>query len=284
MKIEDTEEFQRIDALVSTYDSEGDGPLRKGESVFNWSTVEMLCLQIEHKGADLRVGIWLLRAALANLNIEKVCLALERLAEMTLLPEGKLEPLIIEPDDDINVHELILGWLNSSGFSYAVNKIKLTNGSDLTLGEIFLAEEESIKLPNNEKNLAIQWMQRCSQALIMIDAKLYPEESNDKKYPKSCQIFNSILQKLKPTDIENHVYEETQFESKLIKLSDPKSRHEVNKMLNQIISYFENQEPSHPAPIFIKRVQRMLGADFRTLMDELYVDANQLIEKIEKPK
>jgi len=55
-------------------------------------------------------------------------------------------------------------------------------------------------------------------------------------------------------------------------------------MLSRMVAYFQAHEPSHPAPIFLNRVQRMLGANFETLMDELYPEADQLIAKLERPK
>jgi type VI secretion system protein ImpA len=70
-------------------------------------------------------------------------------------------------------------------------------------------------------------------------------------------------------------------------LQDPvhelRTRSEVSDMLTKLIDYFQTNEPSHPAPIFLNRVQRMLGANFHELMDELYPDANQLIAKLERP-
>jgi EvpB/VC_A0108, tail sheath gpW/gp25-like domain/ImpA, N-terminal, type VI secretion system len=103
------EEFQSIDAMVSAFDAEGDGPLRKGESAFNWSLVEERCLPLAELSKDLRVGIWLIRAALASLQIKKFETCLTQLANWAALPAEELHPTPLDGEDEI--HALILGWL-----------------------------------------------------------------------------------------------------------------------------------------------------------------------------
>jgi type VI secretion system protein ImpA len=54
-------------------------------------------------------------------------------------------------------------------------------------------------------------------------------------------------------------------------------------LLDQVLDYFQNYEPSHPAPILIRRSQKMIGMDFATIVEELLPESlaslNQLSGK-----
>ncbi|MDO4641359.1 MAG: type VI secretion system protein TssA [Neisseria sp.] len=48
-----------------------------------------------------------------------------------------------------------------------------------------------------------------------------------------------------------------------------KNRADVDLVLEKICVYFENFEPSHPAPLFIRRVQRLMNMDFYDIMKDI---------------
>lgn len=62
-----------------------------------------------------------------------------------------------------------------------------------------------------------------------------------------------------------------------------RSRQDVILLLDQVLDYFQNYEPSHPAPILIRRSQKMIGMDFATIVEELLPESlaslNQLSGK-----
>ena len=60
-------------------------------------------------------------------------------------------------------------------------------------------------------------------------------------------------------------------------------RDDVRIALDQLVDYFVTHEPGHPGPIFLRRLQRMLGASFEDLMQELFPDAGQLMAKLNRP-
>ena len=101
---------------------------------------------------------------------------------------------------------------------------------------------------------------------------------------RASQLLERCLKKIEPhreTDEEKRTQQDVLTNQQAVgNLSD---RSDVSQMLAHIITYFRTYEPSHPAPIFLNRVQRMLGANFEELMGELYPDAQQLIAKIERP-
>lgn len=52
-----------------------------------------------------------------------------------------------------------------------------------------------------------------------------------------------------------------------------KSRQDVTLALDEVLAYFEKVEPSHPAPILIRRAQKMIGMDFVTIVEDMLPDA-----------
>lgn len=279
-----TEEFQCVDAMVSAYDAEGEGPLRKGQLAFNWGLVEELCLPLAEQSADLRVGIWLLRAALAGLQISKVLQSLERIAGWTSLPSDQLHPLPIEDDDEI--HTLILGWLASPTFIYGLGLLKVNTNSELTLAALETDEQISGDLQESDKAALALQLKQILSALGIIEKHIFDGYSVEgRSLIRVSQMLERCLKKVAPH--ENELAEQIHHPSDATPTNTSgnlNSRSDVSQMLTRMVAYFQIHEPSHPAPIFLNRVQRMLGANFEELMDELYPDAQQLIAKIERPK
>lgn len=52
-----------------------------------------------------------------------------------------------------------------------------------------------------------------------------------------------------------------------------KNRADVDLALEKICVYFEQFEPSHPAPLFIRRVQRLMNMDFYDIMKDISPDS-----------
>lgn len=52
-------------------------------------------------------------------------------------------------------------------------------------------------------------------------------------------------------------------------LSACNSRGDAVRLLDQICQYFASNEPSHPAPLFLRRAQRLMQMDFMEIMKEL---------------
>lgn len=63
-----------------------------------------------------------------------------------------------------------------------------------------------------------------------------------------------------------------------------KNRGDVDLALEKICVYFETLEPSHPAPLFIRRVQRLMNMDFYDIMKDISPESiNNLEVLIGKP-
>ncbi|WP_434779542.1 type VI secretion system protein TssA [Neisseria sp. Ec49-e6-T10] len=56
-----------------------------------------------------------------------------------------------------------------------------------------------------------------------------------------------------------------------------KNRNDVSLVLGKVCAYFETYEPSHPAPLFINRIQRLMNLNFYDIMKDISPESmNQL--------
>lgn len=56
------------------------------------------------------------------------------------------------------------------------------------------------------------------------------------------------------------------------------SRQDVELLLEKIYLYFEKNEPSHPAPLFIRRIQKLLHLNFYEIMQDIHPDSIDRLE------
>jgi type VI secretion system protein ImpA len=59
-----------------------------------------------------------------------------------------------------------------------------------------------------------------------------------------------------------------------------KSRDDAVKILSQVITFLENTEPGNPAPLLIKRAQRLIGMNFIDIINDLAPEALNSVENI----
>lgn len=63
-----------------------------------------------------------------------------------------------------------------------------------------------------------------------------------------------------------------------------KSRNDIDLLLEKIYLYFEKNEPSHPAPLFIRRIQRLMTYNFYEIMKDISPESmDQLINLVGQP-
>ena len=63
-------------------------------------------------------------------------------------------------------------------------------------------------------------------------------------------------------------------------LGDLRSREDARRTIQNVISFIERLEPGHPAPLLLKRADRLLGMDFRDIIKDMAPDALKDIELI----
>ncbi len=64
------------------------------------------------------------------------------------------------------------------------------------------------------------------------------------------------------------------------KLGGLKSRDDAIRLLTQVVSFLERTEPGNPAPLLIKRAQRLIGMNFIDIINDLAPDALGSVQQI----
>lgn len=284
--VEFTDAFQKIDGMVSAFDAHGDGPLRKGEQPFRWSCIEELARPLAELAPDLRVGVWLLRASLACRGLDGLVEGMSRLADWVGLPPDQVHPVADGAEHPREFHALVLSWLAAPQFIHAVLSAPLRPAHSLNLGSLAgLEHSNAIRLDDSFDGL-VSKLWAAHEAGRRIDRVMTVEIPDAYRGVGSfLEVLELAIQRLEPADaLANGAVESTDLASNTEMPVLPGTRHDVDRMLKQLINYFRTCEPSHPAPIFLMRVQRMLGCSFEELMDELYQDSQQLVARLERPK
>lgn len=287
--------FQELDGMINAFDAEGAGPLRKGEQAFSWAVVEKLALPLAQEAPDLRVGLWLLRAGLANQGVSGLASGLARLAAWLQLPAETVHPLPEAGEHPRDLHGLLLAWITTPAFLRAVQDARLGAELPLTLRRLIEGKE----LPGAPTAGALQAVRGALVDSIanlqILDQVLVGEvATRDVSLASVLDFLSQALGRLDawaaPSGVEAGTRPSQASPPHVAQrpLDPPaggpvEQRQQARVTLEELIRYFQVHEPGHPAPIFLQRVQRMLGASFEGLLQELYLDADQLLSKLERP-
>jgi len=281
--VEYTDEFQLIDQLVNDHDADADAPQRQGVAPFQWSTVLDLGKKIVTQCADLRVGIWMLRAAMATQALSGVRVALSRLATWCELPLEQLFPLAEDGEDARELHILTLSWLSSPSAMYGLGNTVLHAHWPLTL-EALANHQEPLAVDEAIKAEVLADVSAMISAAEAIESLLSEGSvAQTLSLAAALSLLNKAKKRLAPHVAGGSAVEELVNLPQQHRPAPLSKRDEVQRTLGELIDYFKTHEPGHPAPLFLTRVQRMLGASFEDLMRELYEDAPQLVAKLDKP-
>lgn len=289
--------FQQLDGMVNAFDAEGAGPLRKGEHAFSWAVVETLALPLAEAVPDLRVGIWLLRAELAREGLPGLLRGMSRLATWMELPADELHPMPEPGEPPRELHALLLRWLTAPAFLSVVREAPVWPQATMSLGGLLESTEPAEVLaglaacPTDQVLAAltetVAAVRRADQVLLLeagdadVSLTLLGEILSRAQHRLSVSLTPEAL----PTDPTETPPGPLPSAAPALprRQGTVNSREEVQAALVEIIQYFREHEPGHPAPIFLQRIQRMLGASFEDLLQELFPDASQLVAKLERP-
>ncbi len=271
------EDFQRLDALMGAYEQEGGaGPVRMGEQAFSWEKVIELCEQLIQRGADIRVGIWWIKALIIQKALPELLIALQTMDQWFAGDVDHIHPLAEEGEDHRDTLALNLSFLGSTQFMASLGQVKLTVDSPTRLADLGLGAESGLLTGEVHQRLTL--MLEVFQRLHSFLRGVESEQVYELDAP--IQFLGQLLSQKKEEQITDTVSELAGKKA----MGDIRSREDVASVLESLIRYFQQEEPGHPAPIFLERVQRMLGASFQDIMKELYADAPQLVSRIERPQ
>lgn len=142
----------------------------------------------------------------------------------------------------------------------------------------------------SEINLLVKSLDIIKNIVKIFDNKI---GSSELRLDKLEEFINKFVQLLKDKS-KNEVVINTESTKKLEKdvivgefhwnNIEIKSRNDIDLLLEKIYLYFEKNEPSHPAPLFIRRIQRLMTYNFYEIMKDISPDSmDKLINLVGQP-
>jgi type VI secretion system protein ImpA len=280
------EDFIRIDAAICEYDSVGNAPQRKGESGFQWASVETACVALLKRAKDIRVAIWYVRACMARRGLSGLAEGIRALADIMRLPVSEIHPRAQADEAPGESHVIHLGWIGGQQFLHQLGCICL-DGHDVTVSDLARGHASAIVKDRSYRAALHRLLCDIQDSFSGIEASMATREQRI-DLSRVLDLLEQALSRL-PASPDNDG-------AVLVEMprvgADPqqqavgvlRTRKEVGAALDRMVEYFRVHEPSHPAPIFLSRVQRMLGADFEEVMAELYSEAVSLVAQLDRPE
>ncbi|MFP7323363.1 type VI secretion system protein TssA [Serratia marcescens] len=304
--------YSEIEFTLSEYDSQTD-PLNAVDNArdINWHAIREQSAALLEQCFDLHVVLWFMRA---NLHIDGFSAFYQGIKDIdakyaeegaTIFPQADMEP------SSDSFHAAALGWLATSSCLHEIKNSKIFPDTPFTTDELLnmrLDEQEGKSLhfsevvkvlgqadsyfagrnlPSLKEQLALE-----IDALERVEnyANLQAED-----YRLDCRQVRDYLKQFS-RQLASLEQQELPAERDDAEIDSPdadapvampgkyiRSRQDVILLLDQVLDYFQNYEPSHPAPILIRRSQKMIGMDFATIVEELLPESlaslNQLSGK-----
>ncbi|AJY39953.1 type VI secretion system ImpA family N-terminal domain-containing protein [Burkholderia humptydooensis] len=287
------EDFIKIDAAICEYDSVGYAPQRKGESAFQWASVETACLALLKKAKDVRVAIWHLRACIARRGLSGLADGVRLLADLMSAPVEALHPRALpdeSPGETLLIH---LGWLAGPQFLHQLGGSRFED-RDATLNDLIGGRAAAIVEDRDYRDRANTLVHDIQDSLSRIRKSIAVVEQ-ELNLSRALDLLSVAASRLAQTGSESEATASVADEKPADAAPGAqqpaarpggglRSRQEVGAALERIVEYFRLHEPSHPAPIFLSRIQRMLGAGFEEVMAELYPEAASLVAQLNRPQ
>lgn len=304
--------YSEIEFTLSEFDSQTD-PLNTVDNArdINWHAIREQSAALLEQCFDLHVVLWFMRA---NLHIDGFSAVYQGITTIdgkyaeegsTIFPQADMEPATD------SFHAAALGWLATSSCLHEIKNSKIFPDTPLTTDELLnmrIDEQEGKSLHFSEvvkvlgqadsyfagRNMPPlkEQLSRGIDALERVEnyANLQAED-----YRLDCRqvrdyltLFSRQLLSLEQQELPEDIgAAPADAEAAEAPATLPgkyiRSRQDVILLLDQVLDYFQNYEPSHPAPILIRRSQKMIGMDFATIVEELLPESlaslNQLSGK-----
>jgi len=290
--IEQSDLFQQLDAAINRHDSDGDGPLRKGEEVFSWTWVQNACKTLMTQYADCRVGIWQLRAMIATQGLAGAVEGTADIVRLLSLEAEQLTPKAMEDETSAIALAIPLSWLSGRRLIELLQQSPAVSEKDILLGNLLTSQAEVNDFHPTQLASVRARLQDMRDGLATIRDFV---NSSDTDWPQdpsaTIEWIDKALVVLSDTQPVKEVAAAPTPASPYLKPEYPviaaptkiDSRAQVETALDAIERYYRIHEPGHPAPVFIRRLKRMVHQPFEHLLRELFTNHQQLLSQIEAP-
>lgn len=301
--------YIEIEAMLAQQDESADPLSMPNEPPrINWRLVAEQSGKLLEQCYDLRVALWLIRANMQLEGTSALFIGLsnldKRIAEIpdTLYPLSESPPLNSE-------HAAALGWLSTTQCLAELKTTRLTAELPFTVQDLISNEtiiNESARSPaaisaqllNVNTCLQKSGLPDLLEQFKLIEKSIKRIEDyanqHSEGYQLNCEQLHVFLIKCIAclSSVNNHnlnveiIPNEENTPSELImRTSIPvddihlRSRQEIILMLDRILDYFHHYEPSHPAPIFIRRTKQMIGMDFISIVEDLLPESSLTLQQ-----
>lgn len=296
--------YNEILFILAEYDNSID-PLNNQAAVeqINWLDIREKSERLLTACNDLRVIIWFMRAGFHTLGVAALWQGIKLIDDLLAAKETIYPLLADEPAG--SGHAAALGWLSTPSCLSELKKARLAPEIGLTFEAVYenaLQSAEStvtfaeliVLLDNADSGYQAQDTPTLALQLAFVIEALerieqYANQNSD-GYLLECRNLRAVISKLATQlsglniDAEKPISDDISVDDALADsapLTTANARHdgkirtrqEAILMLDRVIDYFKTYEPSHPAPIFIKRSQKMVGMEFENIVEELMPDA-----------
>lgn len=288
--------YNEILLALSGYDNSAD-PLNDSENSepVSWIDIRGKSERLLSVCPDLRVLVWHMRACLHTQGIIALYRGIRRI-DNVLAAGGTIYPQI--PDEPAGrSHAAALGWLSTTFCVAELKKVRLTQEIPLALdtvqasltqeGEpalsfselVMLLENSAVHYQENESPPLQAQFEFVVEALIRIEH--YANQNSD-DYQLDCRNLGALLAKIaeqlaalyaSKIDSEDVDRDKGSPATKDRTEGKVRGRQEAILLLDKVIDYFKTYEPSHPAPIFIRRSQKLIGMEFEEIVEDLIPEA-----------
>lgn len=284
--------YLNLDQLINEYDAEGNGPLRKGKEPFRWSQVEIEAKFLLERIPDIRLAIFLIRALALQKGLDGMVEGFQALTKVLSAPREEIRPFSEFDEKSAAVHAICLGWLGSEEFLALIRLASLCQDVSLSVGDALDSASGVDALLPEQREKALGMLEALRGDLLVIRSWVSDVGDFWNRDPiTSIDFISNLIQVLSLRKKSDEEYENNPGEDEHIVIRDIatggtfaiNNRKDLKKSIDLMIEYFEKYEPSHPGPIFLHRVRRMVDASFEKVLEEFYADAPALIDKIKNP-
>ena len=304
--------YSEIEFTLSEYDSKTD-PLNTSDGVrdINWQAIRDRAAELLEHCFDLRVVLWFMRA---NLHIDGFSAFHQVIEKIDRQYSGDGLPIFPQADIDQpedSSHAAALGWLATASCLHEIKNSRIYPDNPLTAEELLNFRPAELEGQSLNFSEAVKWIGQANsyfasrqlpsfhqQLALQIEALERVENYANlqaEDYRLDCRHLRAFLQGLARVLASFEQQEVPPDEEPALTAFAPqeatlaagckyiRSRQDVILLLDQVLDYFQNYEPSHPAPVLIRRSQKMIGMDFATIVEELLPESltsfNQLAGK-----
>lgn len=301
--------YSEIEATLAQQDESADPLSMPNEPArINWRLIAEQSAKLLEQCYDLRVALWLIRANMHLEGVSALFNGLTHLHRHITENQGVIYP--ISEDDPLNSgHAAALGWLSTAQCIAELKSARVTPehpysiqeliGNDSTttesvrsqvaastqlllvntyfqqnglpdLIEQFTAMERSVKGIEEYANQHSEGYQLdCDQLhVFIIKCITFISQSDFHANSVSISVNDAAISSDLSSKSTLHVED-----------INIRSRQEIILMLDRILEYFQHFEPSHPAPIFIRRTKQMIGMDFISIVEDLLPDSLNTLQQ-----